>query len=245
MKIISPLPRESWNSWNNLDNHINLNGLWNDLGLPCDARLSQFNKRDGLHFSLYVVSESPETGVYIRLRLVRYTFETLGCGCDGCEDDLKYNENEQYLDLLQKFMSALGLEYSEFPTPDQSVALARRLRKLDNRFKEVFNMYFEFDEIAENYHDLLIQLSETKSELRNERKKVEELEESIVCQKAKLIEARQLLQRVLINLHIADCMKLVENSSYLDRQVESTRDRYENYLATNSKSRSKLAKSSR
>ena len=74
ISIISPLPRDSWGRWNNLDNATNLNDIWQDLNLPADSRLSEYKSREGLHFALYVVSESPETGVLVRLGLAQYKF---------------------------------------------------------------------------------------------------------------------------------------------------------------------------
>ena len=88
ISIISPLPRDSWGRWNNLDNATNLNGIWQDLNLPADSRLSEYKSREGLHFALYVVSESPETGVLVRLGLAQYKFTLLGWSCDGFENYL-------------------------------------------------------------------------------------------------------------------------------------------------------------
>ena len=217
INIISPLPCNSWSRWNNLDNATNLNGIWQDLGLPANPRLSDYKSREGLHFALYVTSELPETGVLIRLGLAQYKFTLLGWGSDGFENYVIFEEPERHTELLHTFMSALGLEYAENPTPEQSVALARKLCDLDTSFKKLFDEYFIFDEIAENYHDLLIQLSETKNELRSEKKHVASLNDTIDNQQTMLIESKQLLQRVLINQHMSECKKLLEQSADLDK----------------------------
>ena len=229
ISIISPLPRDSWGRWNNLDNATNLNDIWQDLNLPADSRLSEYKSREGLHFALYVVSESPETGVLIRIGLAQYKFTLLGWSCDGFENYLTFEEPERHTDLIHTFMSALGLEYAENPTPEQSVALARKLCDLDTSFKKVFDEYFIFDEIAENYHDLLIQLSETKNELRSEKERVANLNDTIDNQQTMLVESKQLLQRVLINQHMSECKKLLEQSADLDKLEDAHKKSCENY----------------
>ena len=231
MKLIRKrrIDTNSWNSyklnWNNLDNPVNLTGIWKNLNIEnfewwekrsYDDYTSIFNFERPIFgnekylISLYLTTDSPETGLIFRPMLCKYY------GWD--DDQVKFYDTQSNEHLLKIFMKGLGLEFKRYPTSDECVKMIEKLSEMDEKFKKQFNDRFIIEEIPETRDELVSEFYKSKDDCREKDQKIAEKERKIEEKNGeisklyeKLHQKDLLLQRVLIDEHRKECEQLVDD----------------------------------
>lgn len=158
--------------WDNLNNEFNLNNVCRSLGIESPLLSDpHVDSRKGYHIAPYEVYESLETGVIIRLGMFKYKYEQLENIGSGSKYDVEYHQSDKLNEIMEAMMEAMGLEYKEFPTPAESIALMNRLVELDDHFKTIFNLIFEIEDISDDIH----YLASSEWEKTKERHKISQL----------------------------------------------------------------------